>query len=149
MLMNMIKFDKLRLSLPPLGSKFGSVPAKKEPGTPAAKYCLLGGREMKRVLKSLESWSLKNTINFGVSVFSPFDMYLGSNFYGFYYVLYWDESIRSSRQPKSATHIRFRDPERVLMSKWLATALIFSLATSTTPLCTAQVVIIVFKIHHN
>ena len=43
---------------------------------PAAKYCLLRGREMKRVLKSLESWSLKNTINFGVLVFSPFDMYL-------------------------------------------------------------------------
>ena len=35
----------------------------KEPGTPAAWYCLSGGREAKRVLKSLPEWSLKNTWN--------------------------------------------------------------------------------------
>jgi len=34
-----------------------------DPGTPAAKYSLLGGREAKRVLKSLKAWSLKNTWN--------------------------------------------------------------------------------------
>lgn len=39
----------------------------KEPGTAAAKYCLFGGREAKRVLKSFDVRSLKYTKNSGIS----------------------------------------------------------------------------------
>ena len=82
---------------------------------PGCKVFLLRGREMKRVLKSLESWSLKNTINFGVSVFSPFDMYL--SFMASIMFCTEMKVLGPVEQPKSATHIGFRDPERVLMSK--------------------------------
>lgn len=82
---------------------------------PGSKVFLLRGREMKRVLKSLESWSLKNTINFGVSVFSPFDMYLSSM--ASIMLCIEMKVLGPVEQPKSATHIGFRDPERVLMSK--------------------------------
>ena len=51
----------------------------------------------------------------GVSVFSPFDMYLSS----MASIMFCTEMkvLGPVEQPKSATHIRFRDPERVLMSK--------------------------------
>ena len=51
----------------------------------------------------------------GVSVFSPFDMYLSS----MASIMFCIETkvLGLVEQPKSATHIAFRDPERVLMSK--------------------------------
>ena len=87
----------------------------KEPGTPAAIYCFLGGKDLKRVLKSLETWSLKNTINSGISVCTPFDMY-----WSFMASIMFCTEIKvlgPVEQPKSATHTEFREAERVLMSK--------------------------------
>ena len=87
----------------------------KEPGTPAAMYCLLGGKDLKRVLKSLETWSLKNTINSGISVCTPFDM----NWSFMASIMFCTEIkvLGPVEQPKSATHTEFREAERVLMSK--------------------------------
>ena len=51
----------------------------------------------------------------GVSVFSSFDMYL--SYMAFIMFCTEMKVLGPVEQPKSATHIRFRDPERVLMSK--------------------------------
>ena len=87
----------------------------KEPGTPVAKYCLLGGRDLKRVLKSLETWSLKNTIKSGILVLPPFDMYLSLIASTMFCIAM--KVLGPVEQPKSAIHIGFGEIEMALMSK--------------------------------
>ena len=59
--------------------------------------------------------ALKNTMNFGISVFTPFDLYLSS----VASIMFCTEIkvLGPVEQPKSATHTEFREAERVLMSK--------------------------------
>ena len=107
---------------------------EKGPGTPAAKYCLSVGRDLNNVLKSFETWSLKNTWNSGASWLGPKDWcfrFIDSIMFSTAMIV-----LIPTEYPKSATVNNFEEEITCFISSFSAIAsLIKTLAASTACLC--------------
>ena len=82
---------------------------------PSCKVLPIGRKGDEESVEIIGELVIEEHHKLGVSVFSPFDMYLSS----MASIMFCTEMkvLGPVEQPKSATHIRFKDPERVLMSK--------------------------------